>query len=76
MRRIASSRTMRSTAEALDAPSEASLSLLGAAFALTFALGVATGLVQVFGFGTNWASYSRYVGDVFGSVLVLHGIRA
>ncbi len=45
-------------------------------FALTFALGVATGLVQVFGFGTNWASYSRYVGDVFGSVLGAEGIFA
>jgi cytochrome bd ubiquinol oxidase subunit I len=45
-------------------------------FALTFALGVATGLVQMFGFGTNWASYSRYVGDVFGSALGAEGIFA
>jgi cytochrome d ubiquinol oxidase subunit I len=45
-------------------------------FSLTFALGVATGLVQVFGFGTNWASYSRYVGDVFGSALGAEGIFA
>jgi cytochrome d ubiquinol oxidase subunit I len=45
-------------------------------FALTFALGVATGLVQVFGFGTNWAQYSRYVGDVFGSALGAEGIFA
>lgn len=45
-------------------------------FALTFALGVATGLVQLFGFGTNWASYSRYVGDVFGSALGAEGIFA
>jgi len=45
-------------------------------FALTFALGVATGLVQVFGFGTNWASYSRFVGDVFGSALGAEGIFA
>lgn len=45
-------------------------------FALTFALGVATGLVQVFGFGTNWARYSRYVGDVFGSILASEGIFA
>lgn len=45
-------------------------------FALTFALGVATGLVQVFGFGTNWANYSRYVGDVFGSALGAEGIFA
>lgn len=45
-------------------------------FSLTFALGVATGLVQVFGFGTNWASYSRYVGDVFGSALGAEGVFA
>lgn len=45
-------------------------------FALTFALGVATGLVQVFGFGTNWARYSRFVGDVFGSALAVEGIFA
>ncbi len=45
-------------------------------FALTFALGVATGLVQLFGFGTNWASYSRFVGDVFGSALGAEGIFA
>ena len=38
-------------------------------FALTFALGVATGLVQAFAFGTNWAKYSRFVGDVFGGAL-------
>lgn len=45
-------------------------------FGLTFALGVATGLVQVFGFGTNWARYSRFVGDVFGSALGAEGIFA
>ncbi len=45
-------------------------------FALTFALGVATGLVQAFGFGTNWAAYSRFVGDVFGSALAAEGIFA
>ncbi len=45
-------------------------------FALTFALGVATGLVQLFGFGTNWAQYSRFVGDVFGSALGAEGIFA
>jgi cytochrome d ubiquinol oxidase subunit I len=45
-------------------------------FALTFALGVATGLVQLFGFGTNWARYCRYVGDVFGSALGAEGIFA
>ena len=40
-------------------------------FALTFALGVATGMVQAFAFGTNWARYSRFVGDVFGSALAM-----
>lgn len=45
-------------------------------FALTFALGVATGMVQLFGFGTNWARYSRFVGDVFGSALGAEGIFA
>lgn len=45
-------------------------------FALTFALGIATGLVQVFSFGNNWARYSRFVGDVFGSALAAEGIFA
>lgn len=45
-------------------------------FAVTFALGVATGIVMEFEFGTNWASYSRYVGDVFGSALAAEGIFA
>ena len=45
-------------------------------FALTFAIGVATGIVLEFEFGTNWATYSRYVGDVFGSALAAEGIFA
>lgn len=45
-------------------------------FALIFAVGVATGLVQVFAFGTNWANFSRFVGDVFGSILGAEGIFA
>jgi cytochrome bd ubiquinol oxidase subunit I len=45
-------------------------------FALTFAIGVASGIVMEFEFGTNWASYSRYVGDVFGSALAAEGIFA
>lgn len=45
-------------------------------FALTFAMGVATGIVMEFEFGTNWASYSRYVGDVFGSALAAEGVFA
>ncbi|HPF41432.1 MAG TPA: cytochrome ubiquinol oxidase subunit I [Phycisphaerae bacterium] len=45
-------------------------------FALNFALGVATGIVMEFEFGTNWAAYSRFVGDVFGSALAAEGIFA
>lgn len=45
-------------------------------FGLTFALGVATGVVMEFEFGTNWAHYSRFVGDIFGSVLAAEGIFA
>jgi cytochrome d ubiquinol oxidase subunit I len=45
-------------------------------FALNFALGVATGIVMEFEFGTNWATYSRFVGDVFGSALAAEGIFA
>lgn len=45
-------------------------------FALIFALGVATGLVMVFAFGNNWAVFSRFVGDVFGSILGAEGIFA
>jgi cytochrome d ubiquinol oxidase subunit I len=45
-------------------------------FGLTFAMGVATGIVMEFEFGTNWATYSRYVGDVFGSALAAEGIFA
>lgn len=45
-------------------------------FALTFAIGVATGIVMEFEFGTNWAAYSRFVGDVFGSALASEGIFA
>ena len=45
-------------------------------FALIFSIGVATGIVMEFQFGTNWASYSRYVGDVFGSALAAEGVFA
>ncbi len=45
-------------------------------FALTFAVGVASGIVMEFQFGTNWATYSRYVGDIFGSALAAEGIFA
>ena len=45
-------------------------------FAVTFGLGVATGIVMEFEFGTNWATYSRFVGDIFGSALAAEGIFA
>lgn len=45
-------------------------------YGLVFALGVATGLVQEFQFGTNWATYSRFVGNIFGSLLAAEGIFA
>lgn len=45
-------------------------------FAVTFAVGVSTGIVMEFEFGTNWAVYSRFVGDVFGSALAAEGIFA
>jgi len=43
---------------------------------LVFALGVATGIVLEFSFGTNWAEYSRMVGDIFGAPLAAEGIFA
>jgi len=45
-------------------------------FALTFALGVATGIPLQFSLGANWSRYSRFVGDVFGSLLGAEGIFA
>ncbi|MCA9127593.1 MAG: cytochrome ubiquinol oxidase subunit I [Planctomycetales bacterium] len=45
-------------------------------FAVNFAMGVATGIVMEFEFGTNWAVYSRFVGDVFGSALAAEGVFA
>jgi cytochrome d ubiquinol oxidase subunit I len=45
-------------------------------FALSFAVGVATGIVMEFQFGMNWARYSRFVGDIFGAPLAAEGIFA
>ena len=45
-------------------------------FAVTFAVGVATGIVMEFEFGTNWAGYSRFVGDIFGAPLAAEGVFA
>ncbi len=48
----------------------------GKILALTFAVGVATGIVMEFQFGTNWAEYSKFVGDIFGAPLAAEGIFA
>jgi cytochrome d ubiquinol oxidase subunit I len=45
-------------------------------FAINFAVGVATGIVMEFEFGTNWSRYARFVGDVFGSALAAEGVFA
>jgi cytochrome d ubiquinol oxidase subunit I len=45
-------------------------------YGLVFAMGVATGIVQEFQFGTNWSTYSRFVGNIFGSLLAAEGIFA
>src|ERR1700732_3515601 len=48
----------------------------GKLFAINFAMGVATGITMEFQFGTNWAYYSQYVGDIFGAPLALEGLMA
>lgn len=45
-------------------------------FALFFAMGVATGFVLVFAFGNNWSTFSKFVGDVFGTLLAAEGVFA
>ena len=48
----------------------------GKLFGINFALGVTTGITMEFEFGTNWAYYSHYVGDVFGAPLAIEGLMA
>jgi cytochrome d ubiquinol oxidase subunit I len=48
----------------------------GILFGINFAMGVATGVTMEFQFGTNWAYYSHYVGDIFGTPLALEGLMA
>jgi len=50
--------------------------LFGKLLAITFAVGVATGIVMEFQFGTNWAVYSKFVGDIFGAPLAAEGVFA
>lgn len=48
----------------------------GMLFGINFAMGVATGITMEFQFGTNWAYYSQYVGDIFGAPLAIEGLMA
>ena len=48
----------------------------GKLFGINFVLGVTTGITMEFQFGTNWAYYSHYVGDVFGAPLAIEGLMA
>lgn len=48
----------------------------GSLFGLNFAMGVGTGIVMEFQFGTNWSYYSQYVGDIFGAPLAIEGLMA
>ncbi len=48
----------------------------GTLFGINFAMGVATGITMEFQFGTNWAYYSHYVGDIFGPMLAIEGMTA
>jgi cytochrome d ubiquinol oxidase subunit I len=48
----------------------------GVLFGINFAMGVATGITMEFQFGTNWAYYSHYVGDIFGTPLAIEGLMA
>ncbi|MEW5726483.1 MAG: cytochrome ubiquinol oxidase subunit I, partial [Pseudomonadota bacterium] len=48
----------------------------GKLFGINFAMGVATGITMEFQFGTNWAYYSHFVGDIFGAPLALEGLTA
>lgn len=45
-------------------------------FGINFAIGVATGIIMEFEFGTNWANYSWFVGDIFGAPLAIEGLMA
>lgn len=45
-------------------------------FAINFAMGIATGIILEFEFGTNWSNYSWFVGDIFGAPLAIEGIFA
>ena len=59
-----------------DAADEAASQLWIKVYTTTFAVGVATGITMEFSFGTNWADYSRFVGDIFGAPLAAEALFA
>jgi len=59
-----------------DAADEKASQLWIKIFTTTFAVGVATGITMEFSFGTNWADYSRFVGDIFGAPLAAEALFA
>ncbi len=59
-----------------DAHDEARAAFWVRLFTMTFAVGVATGITMEFSFGTNWAGYSRFVGDIFGAPLAAEALFA
>lgn len=59
-----------------DSKDEAALAFWLKIFAATFVVGVATGITMEFAFGTNWADYSRFVGDIFGAPLAAEALFA
>ena len=59
-----------------DAEYEWAAKFFARLFALTFVVGVATGITMEFQFGTNWAEYSKFVGDIFGAPLAAEGVFA
>jgi cytochrome d ubiquinol oxidase subunit I len=59
-----------------DAAYQAIGKFFGKLLGLIFAVGVATGIVMEFQFGTNWSEYSKFVGDIFGAPLAAEGVFA
>ena len=59
-----------------DAEAKSAAEVMVKIFTATFAIGVATGITMEFAFGTNWATYSRFVGDIFGAPLAAEGLFA
>jgi cytochrome d ubiquinol oxidase subunit I len=59
-----------------DVVADASCRFFGKLLALTFAVGVATGIPMEFQFGMNWSRYSKFVGDIFGAPLAAEGVFA